>query len=83
MKKIKDEAEKYSGPDATPLQAEIHDGRSSSVYGFFGKSNSLVESLRPEIEGKAHLSTQLGVPGCGKSTCLKEFFLPRFMVANS
>ena len=43
-----------------------------SVYGFFGKSTIMVESLRADKEDMTHLSVQLGVPGCGKSTFLRE-----------
>ena len=50
----------------------------NSVYGFFGKSTLLLEGLRPGVDGTSHLFVQLGVPGCGKSTFLREFFLDVF-----
>ena len=44
-----------------------------SHYGYFGKSTLLVEGIRPSIEGTRHLSIQLGVLGCGRSTFIWEF----------
>ena len=51
----------------------------SSIYGFFGKSTLLFEGLRPKQKGTPHVRVQMGVPGCGKSTCLLEFLQHVFL----
>ena len=49
-----------------------------SVFGFFGKSSLLVEGIVPASHGKPHLLTMMGVPGCGKTTHVKEFLADVF-----
>jgi hypothetical protein len=44
-----------------------------SVYDFFGNSTILVESLKAHSMRTPHMTVELGVPGCGKSTFLTEF----------
>ena len=44
-------------------------------FGFFGKSTLLVEAMCPASEGTPHLSTRLGVAGCGKSTFLSDLLV--------
>ena len=44
-----------------------------SVYDFFGNSTILVESLKAHSMRTPHMTVELGVPGCGKSTFLTQF----------
>ena len=55
----------------------------NSVYGFFGKATLQVEGFCPAHSGTAHLLTQMGVPGCGKTTFVKEFLQKAFSSAHS
>ena len=68
LRKIKSQQEQFETSD-THSTSKHH----RTVFGFFGKSTLLVESIRPSREGSSHLSIQLGVPGSGKSTFLAEF----------
>ena len=68
LRLVKEYQEQFDTGDLNPGTTHLR-----SVFGFFGKSTLLIESIRPRHEGTPHLSIQLGVPGCGKSTFLSEF----------
>ena len=73
LDKVQSAAAKYASDADVVAEVSQPRRRLRSVYGFFGKSTLLVESLTAETAGCPHISIQLGVPGCGKSTFLKEF----------
>ena len=70
LRAIKQAQERYRTDDS--LEDEE---RYRSCFGFFGKSTLLLEAMCPATEGTPHLSTRLGVAGCGKSTFLADLLL--------
>ena len=55
----------------------------SSIFGFFHKSSVLLEAISPAVKGTSHLLIQMGVPGCGKTTYIKEFLSDAFSSRHS
>ena len=68
LRLVKGHQEQFDTGDLNPGTTHLR-----SVFGFCGKSTLLIESIRPRHEGTPHLSIQLGVPGCGKSTFMSDY----------